>query len=77
MYLDSLLGKNDSCLMALLDYIDNESDIPVQKNGYDCGVFTAVFAEHASRGAEFIFSQQDMKYYRKKIMLEILSNQIY
>lgn len=48
------------------------NDIPSQRNGYDCGVFTLVFAEHISRRAAFSFSQADMVYWRDRISYEIL-----
>ncbi|KAK3834286.1 MAG: hypothetical protein JOS17DRAFT_38842, partial [Linnemannia elongata] len=52
-------------------------DIPRQRNGYDCGVFTCTFIEFKSRGAEtFEFSQEEMPYLRKKIVLNIINKSL-
>ncbi|KAG0288402.1 SUMO1 sentrin specific peptidase 1 [Linnemannia gamsii] len=52
-------------------------DIPRQRNGYDCGVFTCTFIEFKSRGAEkFEFSQDEMPYLRKKIVLNIINKSL-
>jgi hypothetical protein len=48
-------------------------NIPHQQNGYDCGVFMCKFADYLSRGKPFDFSQSDMSYFRKRMILEILS----
>jgi len=52
------------------DYTPN--DIPHQQNGYDCGVFMCKYAQCISRGVDFDFSQADMAFFRKKMVLEIL-----
>jgi len=46
--------------------------VPRQNNCSDCGVFTMLFAEHSSRGAEFGFKQQHMPEYRVQICNELL-----
>ncbi|XP_046401958.1 uncharacterized protein LOC124167936 [Ischnura elegans] len=66
-------------------------DIPQQRNGYDCGVFACMFAEHLSRGLAngskgsskckrpyppFPFSQDNMPYFRKRMIYEILSGKL-
>lgn len=52
-------------------------DIPQQVNGYDCGVFASTFAEYISRNGNIQrVNQSDMKYYRKKMMVEILSKKL-
>ncbi|KAI9249635.1 hypothetical protein BY458DRAFT_525396 [Sporodiniella umbellata] len=52
------------------------SDIPHQKNAYDCGVFTCAFAERLSREAPLDFAQEDMDLMRRKMILNILNNHI-
>ncbi|KAJ3390742.1 Smt3-specific protease [Lobulomyces angularis] len=53
-------------------WVDIDSrDCPVQHNGYDCGVFTCIFAEYLSRNEDFDFSQKDMQYYRERLVWEI------
>lgn len=51
-------------------------DIPHQMNGSDCGVFTCKFGDYASRDAKINFSQENMPYFRQRIMLEILSGHL-
>ncbi|KAF9912694.1 SUMO1 sentrin specific peptidase 1 [Linnemannia zychae] len=56
---------------------DCPKDIPRQRNGYDCGVFTCTFIEFKSRGVEtFDFSQDDMTYLRKKLVLNIINKSL-
>lgn len=50
--------------------------VPQQQNGYDCGVFTCVFAEHLARRAPFEFSQADMQYFRHRITYELVTAQL-
>ena len=52
--------------------------IPQQENGYDCGVFTCLFAEYASRKVDnFDFNQIDIPFFRIRIMAEILNGVLY
>mmetsp|Transcript_6538 Transcript_6538/g.18517 ORF Transcript_6538/g.18517 Transcript_6538/m.18517 type:complete len:786 (+) Transcript_6538:26-2383(+) len=46
-------------------------DIPHQENGYDCGIFSCMFADFSAQDAPFAFRQKHMNYLRKKIILEI------
>jgi len=49
--------------------------IPQQDNIYDCGVFMCQFAETIGSGNSIQYiSQQDMPYYRKRMLLEIIHN---
>lgn len=54
----------------------NASPIPQQFNGSDCGVFACMFAEHLARDAPFSFSQDNMPYFRKKMIIEILEGKL-
>ncbi|KAJ3041785.1 hypothetical protein HDV00_008675 [Rhizophlyctis rosea] len=47
-------------------------DIPPQRNGYDCGVFATNFLEYRVRCADFDFTERDMPYMRKRMILELL-----
>lgn len=60
-------------------------NIPQQNNGYDCGVFACQFAECLSRadggaGEEerdvFNFTQADMPFLRKRLVVDILNKSI-
>ncbi|KAI9364484.1 hypothetical protein DFJ73DRAFT_788926 [Zopfochytrium polystomum] len=50
--------------------------IPAQRNGYDCGVFTCMFAEFSSRQAPFTFTQIDMPDLRNRIASEIINKKL-
>uniref|UniRef100_T2M4M7 Sentrin-specific protease 1 n=1 Tax=Hydra vulgaris TaxID=6087 RepID=T2M4M7_HYDVU len=95
VYYDSLKGNNMSCIIALKDYLLQESkdkknecfnftgwqelmpkDIPEQMNGCDCGVFACKYAEYRSRNAKFTFSQENMPYFRQRMIYEITSKKL-
>jgi sentrin-specific protease 1 len=61
--------KLDYNFAGWTDYVPD--DIPHQRNGCDCGVFTAKFADYLSENREFNFSQDDMPYFRRRMVLEI------
>jgi len=48
------------------------SDIPQQTNGYDCGVFACKYADYVAKDQPFNFSQKHMRYFRKRIVLDII-----
>jgi len=50
-------------------------DIPHQQNGYDCGVFMCKFADYSSKNKPFNFNQNHMKYFRQRMILEIMKKQ--
>lgn len=59
------------------DWICGAADnIPLQKNGIDCGVFLCVYAEYVTANKTFNFSQNDMTYFRKKIFKDIIKKRI-
>lgn len=49
-------------------------NIPQQMNGSDCGVFSCMFAEYISANKKITFTQQDMPYFRNKMVYEILKS---
>lgn len=51
-------------------------DIPLQMNNFDCGVFTCIYAEFKSRYGKFSFTQENMPYFRTKMINEILSKKL-
>ena len=51
--------------------------IPRQKNNYDCGVFTCVYALCVASGIGLNFSQQDIPLFRKHMCLSILNECIH
>jgi hypothetical protein len=48
------------------------SDTPQQKNGFDCGVFTCMFADFLSMGRSLSFTQDHVTRCRERIALSIL-----
>ncbi|KAL9184884.1 hypothetical protein ACHAXT_002661 [Thalassiosira profunda] len=51
------------------------SDTPQQRNGFDCGVFTCLFADFISKDCPLVFSQEDVDdHCRERIALSILSS---
>ncbi|XP_055300805.1 sentrin-specific protease 1-like isoform X2 [Sitodiplosis mosellana] len=53
-------------------------NIPQQDNGYDCGVFSCMYAEFITRNQSLnrdSFSQNDMIYFRKKMTYELCMTQ--
>ena len=52
------------------------ADVPEQQNGSDCGVFACQYAEFLLRRCSFTFSQQDMPYFRKKMVYEIVTKKL-
>ncbi|KAK4467944.1 hypothetical protein MN116_008550, partial [Schistosoma mekongi] len=57
-------------------FVNTEDTVPQQYNGSDCGVFLCTFSEFLSRGASFTFSQDDMPGIRKRMIYEILTQQL-
>jgi len=51
-------------------------DIPRQMNGSDCGMFACKFAEYLSRDAVITFTQEDMPYFRRRMIYEIVKNNL-
>lgn len=53
--------------------------IPQQKNGYDCGVFSILYAAFLSRGVDIskdLFHQNDIKKWRERISVEIIEGSL-
>uniref|UniRef100_A0A0N5CES1 ULP_PROTEASE domain-containing protein n=1 Tax=Strongyloides papillosus TaxID=174720 RepID=A0A0N5CES1_STREA len=51
-------------------------DVPEQQNGYDCGVFSCMFAEYTSRERDFEFTQNDMPLFRQQMKYEIIKKDL-
>ncbi|XP_046487627.1 sentrin-specific protease 1 [Neodiprion pinetum] len=56
--------------------LENVKDIPQQMNGSDCGVFSCMFAEYLCANKRLTFSQEDMPYFRNKMVYEILKSKL-
>jgi len=53
--------------------VHNQPDTPEQANGYDCGVFTCMFADFISRNQPLTFTQDHVTECRERIALSILN----
>lgn len=62
-------GKEIDTLSWKKESVD---DLPLQKNGWDCGMFMLKYADFYSRGLTLCFSQEHMSYFRKRTALDIL-----
>ena len=51
-------------------------ECPQQQNGADCGIFACKVAEYISRDVQVNFSQDDMPYFRKRMIWEIAEKTI-
>lgn len=56
--------------------IESVADVPRQMNGSDCGVFSCIFAEYITRNKELTFSQENMIYFRQRMILEIVQGKL-
>ena len=57
---------------------DHAISIPLQKNGYDCGVFVCKFAELFLReSTTYNFLSCDCEYFRKSILFSLLINEFF
>ncbi|NWI62576.1 SENP2 protease, partial [Todus mexicanus] len=51
-------------------------EIPQQLNGSDCGVFICKYADYIARDKPITFTQTHMPYFRKKMVWEIIHQQL-
>ena len=54
----------------------NVKDIPKQTNSYDCGMFICKFAEYISRNADITFKENDLQFFRRRMVYEIVEKTI-
>ncbi|GFR74319.1 sentrin-specific protease [Elysia marginata] len=54
----------------------NEEDNPQQLNGSDCGMFMCKYAEYITRQRDLTFTQENMPYFRKRMVYEIISKKL-
>ncbi|EFA81103.1 sentrin/SUMO-specific protease [Heterostelium album PN500] len=71
---DEMNDKSKKGVINLSEFTDyTPKDIPVQQNGYDCGVFTCKFADYTARGLPLDFTQKDITLSRKIMILECIN----
>ncbi|XP_031452400.1 sentrin-specific protease 2 isoform X2 [Phasianus colchicus] len=57
-------------------YSMESHEIPQQLNGSDCGVFMCKYADYVCRDKPITFTEKDMPYFRKKMVWEIIHQQL-
>ncbi|CAK5059416.1 unnamed protein product [Meloidogyne enterolobii] len=50
-------------------------DVPQQRNGIDCGIFSLLYAYYEVDGRYMDFTQEHISYFRRKICKELLPSQ--
>ena len=53
-----------------------KSGTPQQRNGFDCGVFMTRTADYLARDARLDFTQEDIEYFRRRMVYEIMSTSL-
>ena len=56
--------------------LSQADDLPFQENGYDCGVFMLKNAQCLARGEPFNFCDDDMDFFRRRLVWEIVRNNL-
>jgi len=56
------------------ELVSNQLDTPRQANGYDCGVFTCMFADFLLHDAALVFNQDHIDQCRERIALSIMKD---
>lgn len=54
------------------ELVPTQGDTPRQTNGFDCGVFTCMFADFLSKDTALVFSQKHISQCRERIALSIM-----
>ena len=62
--------------LDLSKFAKHAMNCPPQQNGSDCGVFCCKVADYLSRNLQLDFSQADVKYFRKRMIWEILRDRL-
>uniref|UniRef100_A0A1A9W530 Ubiquitin-like protease family profile domain-containing protein n=1 Tax=Glossina brevipalpis TaxID=37001 RepID=A0A1A9W530_9MUSC len=66
----------DKCKEPIHFTLESVSNTPRQINDSDCGVISCIIAEYVTRNKSITFSGQHMKYFRKKMILEIIQGEL-
>ncbi|KAL3767142.1 hypothetical protein ACHAW5_003161 [Stephanodiscus triporus] len=63
--------KGQELDVAKWELVSCAKDTPQQRNGYDCGVFTCMFADFISKDCQLLFNQDHIDCCRNRIALSI------
>ncbi|AQK91535.1 Ubiquitin-like-specific protease ESD4 [Zea mays] len=70
---DEVKDKSDQQIDALSWKQESVENLPLQENGWDCGMFMLKYIDFYSRDMDLIFGQKQMHYFRRRTAKEILS----
>ncbi|KAL6626213.1 hypothetical protein ACP70R_029939 [Stipagrostis hirtigluma subsp. patula] len=70
---DEVKDKNGQQIDALSWKQEGVKNLPLQENGWDCGMFMLKYIDFYSRDMELIFGQKHMRYLRRRTAKEILN----
>ena len=86
-FYDSMDGNSMEKVCGLLEILLGKLEIepydweciatPKQNNGYDCGLFAIKTMQCLAKNANFHFTNADMKYYRKIMLVEIKEGRLF
>ncbi|CAL9112486.1 unnamed protein product [Musa acuminata var. zebrina] len=71
-FMDEAKDKSENQVDALSWDLEAVRDLPLQKNGWDCGMFMLKYADFYSRDLSLCFNQGNMPYFRMRTAKEIL-----
>lgn len=71
-FMDEVKDKSGKELDTLSWKQEAVTNLPLQKNGWDCGMFMLKYADFYSRGLDLCFGQAHMTYFRNRTAKEIL-----
>ncbi|KAK1664766.1 hypothetical protein QYE76_052925 [Lolium multiflorum] len=69
---DEVKDKNSNEIDVLSWKQEGVQNLPLQENGWDCGMFMLKYIDFYSRDMDLIFGQKDMPYFRRRTAKEIL-----
>ncbi|KAJ6852668.1 putative ubiquitin-like-specific protease 1B [Iris pallida] len=69
---DEVSDKSNKQIDTTLWGKETIEDLPLQENGWDCGMFMLKYTDFYSRGLSLTFGQEHMAYFRKRTAKEIL-----
>jgi sentrin-specific protease 1 len=72
-FVDEVKDKSGQQIDALSWKQEGVKNLPLQENGWDCGMFMLKYIDFYSRNMDLIFGQKHMRYFRKRTAKEILN----
>ncbi|XP_072953914.1 ubiquitin-like-specific protease ESD4 [Typha angustifolia] len=71
-FMDEVKDKSGKQVDTRLWKQEGVDNLPLQENGYDCGMFMLKYTDFYSRGLSLSFGQEHMPYFRNRTAKEIL-----